>query len=84
MRHSQADFVLDAFFVQIAEQKKSQIKGIVTMIAFCHKFWPAEEYHQQWIGLIDKTEVQGVSRACQLLVLPAHPQSHLHSYRWVL
>ncbi len=26
------------------------------MIAFCHKFWPVEEYHQQWIGLIDKTK----------------------------
>lgn len=37
------------YFLQIAEQKKSQIKGSVTEIAPCHKFWPAEEYHQQYL-----------------------------------
>jgi len=36
MLHSQADFALDTIFVQVAEQKKSQIKGFVTMIALCH------------------------------------------------
>ncbi len=47
MPHSQADFALDAFFVQTAKQKKSQIRESVTMTVPCHKLWPAEEYHWQ-------------------------------------
>ena len=35
--------------VQIAEQKKAQISGSVTEIAPCNRFWPAEEYHQQYL-----------------------------------
>ena len=70
MLHGQADIALDAFFVQIAEQKKSWIKGPVAMTAPCHKFWPAEEYHPQLIGLIrqkwqrDTGCLEGLSAAC--------------------
>ncbi len=56
--HNQADLALDAFLVQMSEQKKSQKKSQVTMIAPCHEFWSAEDYHQQLIGkMIGKTEV---------------------------
>ena len=47
MLHSQADIALDAFSVQIAKQKKSQIKKSVTIIAPCYKLWPAERFHWQ-------------------------------------
>jgi len=75
MLHSQADVALDAFFVQIAEQKKSQIKVSVTMIAPCHKFWPAEKYHQQLNSLTrqkwhrDTGCLRGLSAACSACTL---------------
>ncbi len=66
MPHSQADFALDAFSVHIAEQKKSQIKESVTMIAPCHKLWPAEGYHWQLHNALRATDI--------LRLAASHPQ----------
>jgi len=33
----------------IAEEKKSKVPGAVTEIQKAEKFWPAEEYHQQYL-----------------------------------
>ncbi|QDZ19794.1 peptide methionine sulfoxide reductase [Chloropicon primus] len=34
---------------KVAEEKKAQIEGAVTEVQAAAKFWPAEEYHQQYL-----------------------------------
>ncbi len=68
MLHSQADVALDAFCMQIAEQSQTQVS--VMVIAPCHKFWLAEEYQQELIGLTrqkwcrDTGYLKGLSAFC--------------------
>ena len=34
---------------KVAEEKKAAVSGAVTEIQEAEKFWPAEEYHQQYL-----------------------------------